>query len=124
MQFHSHEHQIIVYTNEIEYQFYWYFFLIGGLQMKCPQCDGEMTESGICPNWKKIAIKDSNSFWWFVFALVLPIVAIVLYFVWRTKKPMCAKRLIVGAIISLCILLLVYFIFVILAIIAGGSVFS
>lgn len=94
------------------------------MNMKCQQCNSEMNDSAICPNCKKVAVKDSDSFWWFVFALVLPVVAIILYLVWRTKKPLCAKKLIYGAIISLCILLLVYFIFVILAIVTGGSVFS
>lgn len=92
--------------------------------MKCPKCDSEMTESGICPNCKQILVKDSDSFWWLIFGLFLPIVAVVLYIIWRAKKPMCAKRLIFGAIISLCVLVLVYFIVVILAIVSGGSVFS
>ncbi len=94
--------------------------------MKCEKCGGELTESGVCAKCKTVYvnIQDSTSIWWLVFALLLPVVAIILYCLWRYKKPVCARRLATGAIISLSILLVVYLVLVLLAIITGGNIFS
>lgn len=94
--------------------------------MKCENCGNELTESGVCVNCKTVYVdvNDSTSIWWLIFALFLPVVAVILYVLWRYKKPVCSKRLALGSIISLSVLLVFYLVMVILAIATRGGIFA
>lgn len=48
-------------------------------------------------------VNDSGSFGWGVLGFCLPIVGIILYFVWKENKPLSAKMAIRGALISVAI---------------------
>lgn len=52
------------------------------------------------------AVEDSGSIGWAILGFIIPIVGIVLYFVWRTTKPKCAKMAGIGALVSVVIALL------------------
>ena len=55
------------------------------------------------------AAYDSGSIWWGVLGFLIPIVGVVLYFVWRTSKPNSAKVAGIGAIIGFCLNLVLNF---------------
>jgi hypothetical protein len=45
-------------------------------------------------------VKDSGSIGWGILGFLFPIVGLILFLVWRTKKPKCAKVAGIGAIIG------------------------
>ena len=52
------------------------------------------------------AVEDSGNIGWAILGFIIPIVGIVLYFVWRTTKPKCAKMAGIGALVSVVLALL------------------
>lgn len=44
--------------------------------------------------------EDSGSFGWAVLGFLIPIVGLVLYLVWRDRKPKCARQAGMGALVS------------------------
>ena len=54
------------------------------------------------------ALPDSGSIGWGVLGFFFPLVGIILYFVWRSIKPKCAKVSIMGAIIGIVLNMISY----------------
>lgn len=52
------------------------------------------------------AVEDSGSIGWAILGFIIPIVGIILFFVWRTTKPKSANMAITGAAISIVLALL------------------
>ncbi len=48
-------------------------------------------------------VNDSGSIGWGILGFCLPLVGIILYFVWKETKPLSAKMAIRGALISVAI---------------------
>lgn len=46
-------------------------------------------------------IVDSGSIGWSILGFFLPLVGLILFFAWKAKKPNCAKKALVGAIIGI-----------------------
>ncbi|KFI62982.1 hypothetical protein [Bifidobacterium cuniculi] len=46
---------------------------------------------------------DSGSFGWAVLGFLIPIVGLVLFLVWHTTKPKCAKMAGIGALVGFCL---------------------
>ena len=55
------------------------------------------------------ANNDSGSAWWGILALFMPTVGLIMYFVWRRKKPKTAKVMLVGTIIGFVLNILLNF---------------
>lgn len=47
--------------------------------------------------------QDNGSFGWAVLGFFFPIVGLVLYLVWRTEKPLSARRAGIGALVSVIV---------------------
>ena len=63
------------------------------------------------------AVNDSGSIGWGILGFLFPIVGLVLFLVWRNNKPKCAKVAGIGALISVCINIVVL-------VMSGGSYFA
>lgn len=59
--------------------------------------------------------KDSGSFWWGVLGFFFPLIGIILYFVWKNERPMTAKKLLIGAIVSIALPVVIGIIFYLIA---------
>lgn len=46
---------------------------------------------------------DEGSIGWYILGFLIPIVGLVLYLIWKDEKPITAKQLGIGALISVCI---------------------
>ncbi|MGM9567136.1 MAG: zinc-ribbon domain-containing protein [Clostridia bacterium] len=53
---------------------------------------------------------DSGSFGWAVLGFCIPLVGLVLYLVWKTNKPLSAKKAGIGALVGFCLNLIFSFI--------------
>ena len=62
---------------------------------------------------------------WLVLGLFFPVVGLVLYIVWRRKKPLTAKKLGLGAIIGAAVSVACYVAYIVLVIVGAtvGSIF-
>ncbi len=47
------------------------------------------------------AVEDSGSIGWAILGFIIPIVGIILFFVWMKTKPKCAQMALTGAVISI-----------------------
>lgn len=47
--------------------------------------------------------QDSGSFGWAVLGFFIPIAGLILYLVWRTEKPLSARRAGIGALVSVIV---------------------
>lgn len=47
--------------------------------------------------------QDNGSFGWAVLGFFIPIAGLILYLVWRTEKPMSARRAGIGALVSVIV---------------------
>lgn len=65
---------------------------------------------------------DNGSFGWAVLGFLIPLVGLILYLVWKDEKPKSAKRAGKGALVSVILYLIVIAIYVIVFVIALGSV--
>ena len=65
---------------------------------------------------------DSGSFGWAVLGFFIPLVGLILYLVWKDERPKSAKRAGKGALVSVILYLIVIAIYVIVFVIALGSV--
>ncbi len=52
-------------------------------------------------------VLDSGSIGWAILGFFIPIVGIILFFVWQKNKPKCAKKSIIGAAVGFAFNLLV-----------------
>jgi len=66
----------------------------------CPECGAPQQQRQNVPNQSGL---DSGGFGWGLLGFCIPIVGIVLYFVWKDERPNTAKALIQGALISIAI---------------------
>lgn len=64
---------------------------------KCPDCGATQLESRVQPSG---TMEDIGGFGWGLLGFCIPIVGIVLYFVWKEERPNTAKSLIQGALIG------------------------
>ena len=53
-------------------------------------------------------VVDSGSFGWAVLGFLIPIVGLVLWLVWRSTKPLCAKKAGMGALVSVIVSVVLY----------------
>ena len=53
---------------------------------------------------------DNGSFGWAVLGFCFPIVGLVLYLVWKSNKPISAKKAGIGALVGFCLNLILSFI--------------
>jgi uncharacterized membrane protein YvbJ len=65
----------------------------------CPYCGAEQTGSSKSPA-HTVSSDDTGSIGWGLLGFFIPIVGIILYFVWKNEKPLNAKIALKGAIIS------------------------
>ncbi len=54
-------------------------------------------------------VTDSGSIGWAVLGFFIPLVGLILFLVWRTTKPNCAKMAGIGALVGFCLGLLLNF---------------
>lgn len=89
--------------------------------MVCKKCSSQLEDNAkVCDKCGEKQDKEpvvlssqQSSWWWFVFGLFLPIVALIFYMQWRFTRPNRAKKLWIGALIGLGVLLVVYIVLVI-----------
>lgn len=48
-------------------------------------------------------VQDNGSFGWAVLGFFIPIAGLILYLVWRTEKPLSARRAGIGALVSVIV---------------------
>ncbi|NCU32722.1 MAG: zinc ribbon domain-containing protein [Candidatus Moranbacteria bacterium] len=60
----------------------------------CPRCGKSLTAGGENPN-------DTGSVGWGFLGFFIPVVGIILYFLWKREQPKNAKRAGVGALVSI-----------------------
>ena len=65
----------------------------------CPYCGAEQTGNSKSPA-HTVSSDDTGSIGWGLLCFFIPIVGIILYFVWKNEKPLNAKIALKGAIIS------------------------
>lgn len=71
----------------------------------CKNCGKELREEAtICPNCGTPVEKDKGGFGWGLLGCCLPFIGIILFFVWRKKKPRTAKAIIIGVAIGLLLM--------------------
>lgn len=73
-----------------------------------PQAPAYQQQTSFAP----APVNDSGSFGWAVLGFLIPIVGLILYLVWKDKKPACASKAIAGAAAG--------FIFNLVVIVFGG----
>ena len=74
--------------------------------MYCKNCGNQLDDKAvICPKCGMSVGKpqsaDDGSFLWAVVGFLVPIVAVILYFVWKDEKPRCAKQAAQGGLVQL-----------------------
>lgn len=93
--------------------------------MICKNCGKEIKNDNINCKYCGYSVKmndDTGSIGWFFLSCFIPIVGVILYFVWKSKKPNNAKKCLVGCILGFVIspilifllMFLMYFLFMIL----------
>ena len=60
--------------------------------------------------YQQAAPVDNGSFSWAVLGFCFPIVGLILYLVWKSNKPISAKKAGIGALVGFCLNLLFSFI--------------
>lgn len=81
----------------------------------CSNCGAAQNNFEVQPQSKKAVEKvkddvelpkeEKGGFWWGVLGFIIPLVGIILFFVWRKSKPKKAKSLLIGAIVSIILAL-------------------
>lgn len=72
---------------------------IADTAVMCPKC-GALQET------KPAVVEDNGGFSWGLLGCCVPVVGLVLYFVWKENKPKTAKALCIGAIIGTALTIL------------------
>ena len=89
----------------------------------CPYCGAEQTGNSKSPA-HTVSSDDTGSIGWGLLGFFIPIVGIILYFVWKNEKPLNAKIALKGAIISYvsaAVLVVVYVICIFAMVGANGG---
>lgn len=87
--------------------------------MYCKNCGKEIDEKAVvCPHCgvqqgKLANENDTGGFGWGLLGCCIPIVGLILFLVWKDTKPKTSKAAGIGALVSVCCILL-WYIFVIL----------
>ncbi|MFA6860266.1 MAG: zinc ribbon domain-containing protein [Clostridia bacterium] len=79
--------------------------------MYCPKCGKEISnEAVLCVHCgaqigkiKNGSGIDDNSPLWLVLGILVPLIGLVLFLIWKDEKPVCAKQCGKGALIGFCI---------------------
>ena len=92
----------------------------------CRKCGAEIDdEAVICPKCgveqKPRNVNDDGSILWAVIGFLIPIVGIILFAIWHSEKPKCAKMSIIGALVSIGVAIVIWIIFIVFAISWGAS---
>lgn len=72
-------------------------------QTVCPYCGGTTGRSQATPN----QTPDRGGFLWWLIGALIPLLGLILFFVWRHEKPKTARALIAGALSGFFILVAV-----------------
>lgn len=65
----------------------------------CPECGNPQNKTSNAP--RRSTAVDTGGFGWGLLGFCIPLVGIVLYFVWKDERPATASVLIKGALISI-----------------------
>lgn len=52
---------------------------------------------------KKVSSNDNSSGWWIVLGIFMPLIAFILFFVYRENMPKASKMCGIGALVGICI---------------------
>lgn len=80
----------------------------------CKNCGAQIDDQAvICPKCgvsqeTKPAVVDNGGFGWGVLGCCIPIVGLILFLVWKDTKPKTAKAAGIGALVSVCLMVLYY----------------
>ena len=69
----------------------------------CPECGASQQAA---PQQAPAAPADGGSFGWAVLGFCFPLVGLILYLVWKSNKPMSAKKAGIGALVGFVLSLL------------------
>ncbi|MBO4456264.1 MAG: zinc ribbon domain-containing protein [Butyrivibrio sp.] len=64
----------------------------------CPKCGASQVDNAIPP-----VAPEGSGFGWGVLGFLIPLVGIILFFVWKDTKPNSARASLIGAVISIVI---------------------
>lgn len=64
---------------------------------------------------------DTGSFGWAVLGFFFPIVGLILFFIWKTEKPVSAKQAGMGALVSVIVSVVLWLIVFMFALAAGSA---
>ncbi len=88
----------------------------------CSKCGKELVdESIVCTGCGVPQILDSGSIGYLFLGFFIPIVGIILYFIWKGLKPKSAKQAGLGAIINIMLYVLLVIFVLLMAAIIGPS---
>lgn len=82
--------------------------------MYCRNCGEQIhDEAVICVKCgvsqkTKLEVIDNGGFSWGLLGCCLPVVGLILFLIWRDTKPVTAKSVGIGAIVSMCFVFLYY----------------
>lgn len=94
----------------------------------CNKCGAQIDDNaavcvhcGAMQNAVNQAVNDNGGFGWNLLGFCIPLVGIILYFVWKNDKPKCSKSAGVGALVSILLTVGFYLLMFIIGIIGGMS---
>lgn len=79
--------------------------------MFCKNCGKEIDDkASVCINCgvATTSINDNGGFGWGLLGCCIPIVGLILYLVWQDTKPKSAKSAGIGALVSVCCIIVFY----------------
>ncbi len=88
----------------------------------CPYCGGNLEENNENSKMTNQTSYDSGSAGWGILGFLIPVVGLILFIVWHDSKPNNARNAGIGALICVC-LSIVISIFSVCAVAASGAQF-
>ncbi len=88
----------------------------------CRNCGNEIHDQAvICPKCgvAQRQVDDTGGIGWGLLCYFIPILGLILYFIWKDEKPKTAKACIIGSIVNLAIGLLIAILWIVIIIIFG-----
>lgn len=92
----------------------------------CKNCGREIDDKAVvCPGCgvaqnNAPAPVDNGGFGWGLLGCCIPIVGLILFLVWKDQKPNTAKAAGIGALVSVCIYIVLYIIGAVAGVAAAG----